>query len=393
MKTWKLSLNSPAKSRRLGWRALVAMVALSAVLSVALLYARSQRPAEPYLLASSSEVYSAVSSGGAVAIMFSSPTCPVCEKMEPYWAALASRGGVLAVRFYVVRLGEGTAEAFYKYGVTSTPTYILFLDGRVAARYVGEFPGPNVTQSMLSWVLASLVQPLPQAGAPQGNSCEAGSCPVEPRSQGSGLPLVAAVVSFFAGVLAAFSPCTLPLLIAHAAASARVGARASRMAGGCFAASASSILALGLLFALLSKALSAAHAVLTPFTAILLLLLGASGVAGYRVDLPAVLPGGRLGVYGRCGLFGFLSVQCNLPLVLGPFLAVVGTSMEDFSEALYLALGYSLGTSSVLALALSGSGKVASLFERALYREDLVNRLSGLLLIAAGTLLLFQPYA
>ncbi|MEB3773596.1 MAG: thioredoxin domain-containing protein [Desulfurococcales archaeon] len=93
-------------------------------------------------------------SGKPVAVMFSSKTCPVCRMMEPYWKPLCERED-LPVDFRILMLNRDTTQLFLDYGVTETPTFILFIDGEPVARHVGGFVGDNLTEVMIRWALAS----------------------------------------------------------------------------------------------------------------------------------------------------------------------------------------------------------------------------------------------
>lgn len=112
-----------------------------------------------------------------VAVMFDSPTCPMCRWMYPYWAKLEEKSSTLPVSFYHITYGIRTAEAFRAYQVYETPTFIVFVDGKPVARHVGGFEGENITRSMLSWALgvvglslASTPEELAQEGLQVFNS-------------------------------------------------------------------------------------------------------------------------------------------------------------------------------------------------------------------------------
>lgn len=93
-----------------------------------------------------------LNSSGALAVMFSSDTCPVCKAMEPSWLRLCgSPPG--DVRVVILKLTRSTVEVFNRYAVTETPTFIVFVNGEPAARHVGAFEGDNITQAMLDWIL------------------------------------------------------------------------------------------------------------------------------------------------------------------------------------------------------------------------------------------------
>lgn len=394
MKSWRIHLKNPQREKRLSRSALAVIVLASMALGAVFSYTQAYTSGKPYIIDTSQELERLIGTGRPVAVMFTSPTCPVCKRMKAYWVKLAMQNGKGGVDFYIIELSDQTAGVFYRHGVRTTPTYMLFYKGALIARRVGEFHGQNVTQAMLEWATSSLFLSRPLSGKTvQANTtCTGDYCVVEPLPTGAGggvgMPLALMVaVSFIAGVLASVSPCTLPLLIAHASISAKTKGRGPRIAGGCFAASTVSVLLLGMLFATFSWLLSSLRSFLAPSIAFLLIMLGTAGVAGYRIDLPAAFSAGRLGVYGVCGLFGFLSVQCNLPLVLGPFLMIVGAGSGDPVGALYLAVGYAMGLSVVLALVMSGSGRIASLVEKMLYRGELLNRVSGLIILLSGLFL------
>jgi cytochrome c biogenesis protein CcdA/thiol-disulfide isomerase/thioredoxin len=90
-----------------------------------------------------------------VAVMFEAETCPICRKIFPYWARLEEASDELPVAFYHITYSAESAPAFIKYGVTETPTFIVFVDGKPVARYVGGFEADNITEAILAWVLAA----------------------------------------------------------------------------------------------------------------------------------------------------------------------------------------------------------------------------------------------
>ena len=381
--TLKLHLKAP-KQRRLGRRGL--LLALTAALILAAALTAYKGAGSTPSITSYDELKARIASQQRVAVMFASPTCHVCEKMMPHWLRLARASEQLHTSFYVVQLGPATAEAFREYHVSETPTFILFVNGRPIAVHVGGFQGENVTQSMLQWILSPLSATPPLAGGNESYTCSGDSCrvPLHEEGAGPGLAAAAFAAALAAGVLASLSPCTLPLLVAHASASR--GGRSRRAAAGCFAASLAAVTAVGLVLAASSWAASGLSGALTPLLAALLLVAGVVELAGFSVELPGVRLG-RLGLYGRCGLFGFLSVQCNLPLVAAPFLMVAGLGLSDAGAAVSAALGYGVGLSAVLALVAAGTPGVASAVGRLLGRGELVEKASGLLLIASGALL------
>ncbi len=91
-------------------------------------------------------------SGGTLAVMFSSDTCPVCKAMEPSWLRLCE-SPPNDVRVIILKLTRSTVDVFNRYAVTETPTFMVFVNGEPVARHVGAFEGDNITQAMLDWIL------------------------------------------------------------------------------------------------------------------------------------------------------------------------------------------------------------------------------------------------
>ncbi len=90
-----------------------------------------------------------------VAVMFEGPKCPYCKLMKPYWVKL-SESGLSNVKIYAVMFNPETQEVFYRYGVSETPTFILFRNGKPIAVHVGAFSG-DVLLAMKSWIEFNLI--------------------------------------------------------------------------------------------------------------------------------------------------------------------------------------------------------------------------------------------
>ena len=445
------------------------------------------------------------SSKKPVAVMFESPTCPVCKRMYPYWAELEEKSSELPVSFYHIMYGSQSASAFQRYRVFDTPTFIVFVNGKPVARHVGAFIASNVTDAMLAWAIGA--SGLPQVTKPidlaeQGlrvfnNKCSAchGRIPgldkeslrkwlegrkllndplatvfydalsknmtleeyfggysglsdtvstmrkyvdlsayevdrasyllsyishtllgrkppvfnlskIAPLINSSTIseasPLrtgktsaaqqaagvISAVAAFVAGFVAAFSPCVLPLLVTQAATIGASGRRLSASSCGlCGLASFIGVIAIGLLFAVAGALAAGVQQVLLPVIALAIVAAGAASILGVPVELDAVLSVRRGGLVGFCAAYGFLAVQCSLPLVVGSLLLVLGAGAGV--SAVLVAASFALGVSLPLAIVLYAVSRLgAGIVNRIMEHRRVLDVAGGLVLLGSGLYLL-----
>ncbi|KYK24854.1 thioredoxin [Thermoplasmatales archaeon SG8-52-4] len=71
----------------------------------------------------------------SVAVMFSSPTCPYCKQMEPYFKSYSSEFKENIV-FAIVDISKSPTIAS-RYGVMGTPTFKFFCNGKPIYELVG----------------------------------------------------------------------------------------------------------------------------------------------------------------------------------------------------------------------------------------------------------------
>jgi len=426
---------------------------------------------EACVLTSTSALQETISDAGKpVAVMFTSDTCPVCQQMEPYWSELCGRQD-LPVEFVMFKLTPSTIQTFYDYGVTETPTFIVFVEGDPVARHVGGFAGENITGIMLEWALASagkassatlrvmqescsqchvLPESLDRAaieewirgnpdevlarlvatsagagisvsemyGGAQGLAqvimgmnqsvtpsdayrmallLDAMSASLREDAQASQLEEEAPIAdlgvaagagaALLAGLIAAFSPCVFPLLLAYLSALATRGegeALGATAAVKAFAAAAAGTFLIGVAFLLLGDLAAGVNQVLLPAAA--LVLVGA-GVLGY-MDVPTFV---NIGVKSRRGLVGFsfiygvLAVQCSLPLVASALMIVASGGLESGLPSL---LAFTLGIAAPVGLAVYAvqHERLARAMQRLTSKD--ARRLTFLVLAFMGVILL-----
>ena len=198
-----------------------------------------------------------------------------------------------------------------------------------------------------------------------GESIESGV--QEPSGQESVAGAVATTTALTAGLIASFSPCVFPVLLAYLSLLTQrqgraLGASAALKAA---AAAAAGTLAVGVLFLALGAAAQSVNRILLPVASLTLL---AAGILGY-MGVPTFLNIGistKRGLTGFSFLYGLLAVQCSFPLVAGALLLVASGGLKTGAASL---IAFTLGISLPVGIAVWASQK-----ERV---ERLLNKLSG----------------
>jgi len=240
------------------------------------------------------------SRGRAVLLVFSSDSCPDCIRLSRKYSEirqLLPEGVLLAEVPYKPGV---TDSLFEMYGVTVTPTLFVMRDGKVVARREGlatENPA-----DIAEWVSSSL------GGSTNQESGRA------PLSTSLGLFALPAL-----GFLAAFSPCSLPFVIAvgGAVASELSSAGSSKRALYPLLAFSAGAFASLLLLALSFSALMLVVHRIEVFTAVLMIMVGTLSLSSSGL-YPSFskIPRGR-GAYAVYALSGMIAIQCSAPLFVG----------------------------------------------------------------------------
>lgn len=104
-----------------------------------------------------------------VAVMFSSPTCPYCKQMEPYFKEYSTefKGKII---FGKVDISKSPTIAS-RYGVMSTPTFKFYCHGRPVHELVGS-------------IYPSLLKKAVEESLEHGPECVKNATPVDPRISG-----------------------------------------------------------------------------------------------------------------------------------------------------------------------------------------------------------------
>jgi len=438
----------------------------------------------------------AVRSNEYVAVMFKSPTCPVCKRMYPYWLRLEATQG--KVKFYDVTYSQSTAPLFQRFDIEDVPTFMVFKNGKLIAKHIGGFGGSNITKTMMEWVYGALG--LRVKGPDYWYSAFISSCarchgappslnktsiegwlhdPIS--SQISGLILKAAsrgmtlseylggfdkleekvstmkkyvnlnkeqiestsrfldyvssiligkdkqylkkvlgstnttqsqvnmmskkteytklsesnvgayaavfsfIVGLAAGIASALSPCVFPLFITHLTSSIKRKENSVTSAVSCAILAALGVTLLGLLFLVFSDAVLSIQKLLLPIVGVAVLAAGLAPL----LDIPMEITTAKFGKGGQnifCALYGFLSVQCNLPLVIGALL-LIATAGGVSTLA-----GFALGIGVPLAIASYMAPKAKNLVITITNKSKEIELISSILLVIAGIYLIMYSF-
>ncbi|MEB3806449.1 MAG: thioredoxin domain-containing protein [Desulfurococcales archaeon] len=301
------------------------------------------------------ELKEMISNKTCTAVMFWSPTCPVCERMLPHWKTLEPGEDDIGVAD--VGYNDDTIQLFTMYRITDTPTFlVLDKNGEVISKHVGAFPGPDPAKAMKDWIEESC-------------SKEPSKDNGEPPRLLSSLQTIWPAAMVIAGIGIALSPCVAPLVVALGA----LGRGESPVK--CAAAST-----LGLF--IVAAGVSIALSVITGLVSWLRYAASLFAVmAGAYMIMGGTLPPVKTGSASCFGL-GLLAAQCSLPLVAG---AIALAGSLGVTRALASSILVTLGAGIGLAALYSAGG----LLSRLTSNYKLSQQIAGAVLAAAGVVILW----
>jgi len=332
------------------------------------------------------EFNSLIISRDRVAAFFSTTGCSDCDSMRPLWQALSVKYSG-SISFVEVEYSLMTSRVFDRYDVWVTPTFILFAGGANVSRHDGTFPSPDKLDQFLQKAY----------GTDHANESSAlyNKPTLHPSSESPSL-----LISIILGISVFASPCALPLVPGYMAflfarekkSRTRIGvASASSLIFG-----AASILLVGFIFVILGDVF---WSLLLTGKLLISFVLVALGLATFfDVSILTVTPqiptaslragsGFARSVSTYPLLFGFLSVSCSLPFLIGALLNILA-GVDVYSMALRL-LVFAIGFASPLAALTFATGVGVSISASRLRKvSSIMSKIGGASMIAASLLLL-----
>jgi len=219
-------------------------------------------------------------------------------------------------------------------------------------------------------------------GKKEVNAASMSAGTTEIPSSGSAAPALMFLVGLAAGVGAAVSPCNFPLFVTYVTRGLRERRSSALSAVSCAAAAAVGVAFLGALFLAFSTAALELQKFLIPVVGTVIVAISAASL----LKVPISFSAGSLGKTGGkafCFIYGFLSVQCNLPLVIGALLLIAsGGGFQTLA-------GFALGVAAPL-FAVSWAGpRVRGLAEKIVRNSERIELITNAFMLAAGIYLLF----
>ncbi len=250
-------------------------------------------------------------------LYFEQRDCPGCKELSPAidrYFSLNSSTSIRLIRIHIDEIFNENQDAALKlissYRVPGTPTLILVKDGVEIARHIGVFRGDQYEG------LKSFIE-----SATTGKSSSSGDTVIRPLS------------SLGLGLLAALSPCSLPMIVMFAS-SARLGGGFSR-AIKVFTSLIAILIPASLGISIASNAgrifgVSVYYALVTYVAAVSLTW----GLLTFSNREPLLSVGGKSAL-----IFPILGMQCSFPFLL----AVISMLPKEPIAALTSSLAFSIG--------------------------------------------------
>ena len=302
---------------------------------------------------------------GKVVVLFWSQTCPHCLQILRVWEELEEQQPLknIGVRLADVCLQSPSGpQLFQRYGVFETPTLVYLDNGRLKAMV----PGPEVADPK---AILDVVKGLVGLANVEIDSVEIKPATTTILSEAS----IAGLFAMFLGLgfLAAFSPCSIAVLVAYAVSGRGLNPLA------CFGAGFTGTLLLASFIAFLTATFSSFLTLLPILLAAVVFYAGLSTLlrVGHGVGLSIRVPRSLV-----CLAYPFVAIQCSLPIVVAGFAGVGAVG------SIPAALGFAIGMATPLALAALSSKAVNRLVSKLESRRGEI--VSGLLLIVASLVII-----
>ncbi len=317
---------------------------------------------------SKTSLRSIINSHDKVILFWEQATCSGCKLMLPSLLKIANETpDILFVRVHIDKIFNSNMEYAFalmeEYNVVGTPTLIAYYNGEEVSRQVGIFPGDQYT-GLKTWIQEAYSK--------------------KPDTNTAKEYIPAPIKALALGLLAAFAPCSIPMIAAFSAAQAKANSNSIRRIGLMYVGLSSAVMTFGFIMTLLYIASFMIHsvniyAITLTFLGAFILAWGLSNIAGHEPLLQVKsTPKSTI-------LLPVLGLQCSIPFMILAIATVGSNPVNALLSGVFFALGYSLP----YALAASGSTKIASRIAKLSGSRGMLIA-QGAVLVIAGAYVIYE---
>lgn len=378
-------LRLKAKERSYAWKLLIATFLIwLAFLAFSILKASTSQvsysASNVVTVTDPNMVYSLIRESGVTILYFSQELCPGCAKVEPALLRYASENpSIRVVKINLDRMLEknprATLELLGNFKVLGTPTIIVYLDGREVGRHVSTFGFGDQYEPLKEFVKASI----------EGKEFSEGSgLYTQVGLEGSrafdpSYIVVSSLTALSLGLIAAFSPCSLPMIAAYSLYTKGSGVRLSVIVRKALTlASVTLIGGSGLVILYVTSYMTPinVYKLLISLMASLLIAWGMLTVLERKYTL--------IEIPGLTKVLPLLGLQCSLP-----FLIATLSTLEAAPHIMFLgSIAFTLGYITPYIAATTSVDLVKNM--ESLMRTRVLLVAQGLILVGAGLYVLYN---
>jgi len=370
-------------------RLLLLTAAIFALFLAFPMIAKSAAEATWVIIDDPNKYYDMIPKKGAALVYWKQEACPGCKKVEPAVIRFSvERPDVKVLVAHIDKMlrkdPEATLELLSRLGVYGTPTFIVYKDGVEVARHVSTFGSGDQYEPLVEFVDSALKGESPELRPLTGGvTAVVLEESVDPATVAKYLSY-----AFILGLIAAISPCSLPVLAVFTATSARgAGGDDDAKRFKAFLINTLGIAAAAVGFGSVLSLLYLIGVFLPVNPYVILVFAAAAFIVAWGLENLA----GRdpLIQFSRrwSRLLPVLGLQCSLPFLLAMISLVAIAPHLVFGASMMFAAGYSLP------YALAGAiGKSFSSILLRIMNSRFFLRGQGLLLIAAGLYIYYLNY-
>ncbi|MDM7275435.1 MAG: hypothetical protein P3X22_004865 [Thermoprotei archaeon] len=320
---------------------------------------------------------------GVSVLYFKQELCPGCAKMEPSLLKYASeRRDILFIVAHLDKMlsrdARKTLEVLGEFRVTGTPTLIVYVDGVERGRHTSTFGLGDQYSPLKEFIEGSVMG----EAFDVSTGMSTGLALPEPMVRAFNLNYIIASTSgaFILGLIAAFSPCSIPMIAAYSLAS-----RGGGLSPGMVARKSLTIALVAILGGSTMTLLYVASMVLPMPVNVYKLMLSAvaSMLVAWGVLTIVSMSSVLIAIPGASKVIPLLGIQCSLPFILVLVALFESAPHIVLANSIVFSLGYITPY-----IAFSTTAELADRIE-AIMKSRAMIVAQGMILVGAGLYILY----